>query len=986
MPARLLLILSVLFAWPLFASAAESEGAQFFAGKVHPILKANCFECHGGHEKVKGGFRVTSGEGLRQGGDLGPALNEAQPEKSLLLRMIAYEDDEHQMPPKAKLSASEIEILRQWVAMGAPFDPALEIAGSRTARSGFVITEENRSHWAYRPITAPEIAPDGKDRNPIDVLIEARLAKAGLRKNGPAPAEQLVRRLHYNLTGLPPSLDEVESFAKAVQRDGMDRAVAAKVDELLASPAYGEQWARHWLDLVRYAETNGFERDNPKPEIWRYRDYVVSAFQSDLPYDRFIIEQLAGDELSEPTLASLTATGFHRLMQWDDEPADREQHAYDVLADNVLVTSETFLASTLGCARCHDHKIDPFSQRDYYSFMAFFHGVRPYANPGTIVPWATAEERATFATARAAKLAGAEGELRALDASIDQWLRESGRLSTQKQDVKIWFDDARGKGAEWSYLTTTPPTDWKETGFRPSGWNKGRSGFGAAGTPGAVVSTDWRKPDIWMVTSFRLDNIPEDLTLRLHHDEDVQVYLNGIEVYQATGFLSDYATIPLGKEAIGALQTGRNTVAVHCQQRGGGQYIDLSLCSGVTGFASLAEALQHGDSEFKAAARTHFGKDIVKARRELTTRIEAIRKEIPGIPINAVTEVPGEPAPLHVHLRGSAHAPGALVQPAFPSILASTDSSEPVPASVTRQQREGFSSSGRRLALAKWIASPANPLTARVMVNRIWQHHFGRGIAASTNDFGKLGEAPTHPELLDYLAQRFIDSGWSIKALQRLILTSQAAQMSSQGSSEALARDPANELFWRFNMRRLTAEEIRDSILTVTGQLHQERRGGPWTFPPLPPEVLATASRPDAAWPVSADPLDHVRRSLYIHVKRSLRHPFLADFDQADTDSPCAVRFATTVPTQALAMLNSSFTNDQAKIMGDKLRAIPGDLPAKVRRALALVTQHEPTEPELRTALQMVNRLQQEHGLNEAQSLDRLALLAINLNEFLYLD
>ncbi|RFC44238.1 MAG: Protein of unknown function DUF1553/DUF1549/Planctomycete cytochrome C [Verrucomicrobia bacterium] len=966
---------------PAWSAPADAE--KFYAEKVHPILASNCFECHGEKDKLRGGLRLTSQAGLRKGGDLGPAIDETNLGASLLLRMISYQDDEHQMPPKAKLRESDAAVLRQWVGMGAPYDPALEIHGKDHA--GFAITAAQREHWAYRHLVEPAV-PGNRGGHPIDAFLDAKLKSAGLTRNGPAEAEPLARRLHYNLTGLPPTLEEVRSFADQARREGLGRAVAARVDLLLASPAYGEHWARHWLDLVRYAESNGFERDNPKPHIWRYRDYVVEAFHADRPYDRFIIEQLAGDEMPEVTQASLTATGYHRLMQWDDEPADGEQHRYDVLADNVQVTAETFLGTTLGCARCHDHKADPFSQRDYYSFMAFFHGVTPYQTAGSIVPWASGGEKMAFEAARAQRLSEAKAALESLDGELAAWLKETGRLGGKPMKPMHWVDDAQGAGAEWSYTTQLPVPDWKETSFRPSGWSKGRGGFGMPQTPGAIVRTEWQTPEIWLVTSFGLDALPEDLSLRLHHDEDVEVYLNGTEIYRAKGYLTEYTTVPLGEVALKALQTGRNTLAVHCLQRGGGQYIDVSLRSGIGGFATVAEALREGREEIRKAAQARFGRDMVKQRQDLTARIEAIQKEVPGIPLNAVQETRGEVRPLHIHLRGSAHALGTPVEPAFPAVLASPDANPPVPASVGKVEREGATSSGRRLALARWMASGDNPLTARVMVNRIWQHHFGRGIVPSSNDFGQLGEDPTHPELLDYLASRFIASGWSVKAMHRLILTSEAAQMSSAGTPQGLARDPSNELFWRANMRRLTAEEIRDSILAVTGKLNASKTGGPSVFPPLPPEVLATSSRPGANWPVSPDPADHVRRSLYIHVKRSLRHPFLADFDQADTDSPCAVRFATTVPTQALAMLNSGFTNQQAALLGERLWREEPDLESRVRSALRLVTQREPEAKDERIATELVRRLQSVGSLDERAALDHLALLALNLNEFVHLD
>jgi hypothetical protein len=350
-----------------------------------------------------------------------------------------------------------------------------------------------------------------------------------------------------------------------------------------------------------------------------------------------------------------------------------------------------------------------------------------------------------------------------------------------------------------------------------------------------------------------------------------------------------------------------------------------------------------------------------------------------------VKESGPNPLPLQVHLRGSAHAPGDEVVPAFPAVLSGTD--EPMPASYEPVSHTvGPDSSGRRLALAKWIASPENPLTARVIMNRLWQHHFGRGIVPSSNDFGSLGEDPTHPELLDFLASELVAKGWSLKEMHRLILASRTFRMSSAPNETNLLKDPTNKLFWRFNMRRLTAEEMRDSILALSGKLNLES-GGHWVYPPLPPEVLATASRPGKGWPISQNTDDHFRRSVYIHVKRSLRYQMLADFDQADTDSPCAVRFATTVPTQALTMLNSKFVNDQASVFAERLRAGSGNtLEERVRTGLRLVTQREPLDDEVAHCVSLVGRLQSEQGLSEEQAMERFALVALNLNEFVYLD
>ena len=975
--------------------AQDEGGALFYKDKVLPILEEHCFKCHGAEEKLKGNFRVTSREGLLRGGDYGPGFDEENPAGSLFLEMISYADEDYQMPPKAKLPDEQIAILTEWIVMGAPYDPELEIHGSADEGRGMTITEADRNYWAYVPVTAPELpeipashAGFLEGGNEIDAFVAAKLAEAGLQPNGPAPARRLVRRLFYDLIGLPPTPTEVESFATAFASDP-EGAYNALLDDLLERPQYGEKWARHWLDIVRYAESNGFERDNSKPEIWRYRDYVISALNEDKPYDQFVIEQLAGDEIENPTQASLTATGYHRLMQWDDEPADRKQHVYDVLADNVLVTTEGFLGMTMGCARCHDHKADPISQKDYYSFMAFFHGITPYETPGTIRPWADSAVLAKFEDGRRERVKQQQAKIAGLENEMVSYLRENGKFKGKdgaKIPVTTFVDDARGRPATWSYITTAPAPGWKEVGSKAfKNWIKGQGGFGTRKTPNSYVTTDWDEEQIWMRTSFGATEIPEKLVLEIYHDEDVEVYLNGVEIYKATSYVTDYQVVELGKEALDAFQTSNNVLAAHCRQTTGGQFIDMALRTGYQRPDSLPVALKRGGKRLEKELTEKFGRDIAKEWRDAKNQLTKIQREMPGTPLNVVKESGPNPLPLQVHLRGSAHAPGDEVVPAFPAVLSGTD--EPMPASYEPVSHTvGPDSSGRRLALAKWIASPENPLTARVIMNRLWQHHFGRGIVPSSNDFGSLGEDPTHPELLDFLASELVAKGWSLKEMHRLILASRTFRMSSAPNETNLLKDPTNKLFWRFNMRRLTAEEMRDSILALSGKLNLES-GGHWVYPPLPPEVLATASRPGKGWPISQNTDDHFRRSVYIHVKRSLRYQMLADFDQADTDSPCAVRFATTVPTQALTMLNSKFVNDQASVFAERLRAGSGNtLEERVRTGLRLVTQREPLDDEVAHCVSLVGRLQSEQGLSEEQAMERFALVALNLNEFVYLD
>ena len=969
------------------ARAEDTGGAAFYKEKVFPILKEHCFKCHGGGDHLKGEFRITSREGLMLGGEFGAAHDEANPAASVLLEMISYKGDDYQMPPKGKLPAEKIAVLTEWMERGAPYDPALEIKGEVKARRGFTVSDEDRNWWAYKPVSEkapPQVADAAWRKNGIDAFVRAGLDAEALTPNPPASAQTLIRRLYYDLIGLPPAPADVESFVAACEADP-EASYAALIDDLLSRPQYGEKWARHWLDLVRYAETNGFERDNPKPYIWRYRDYVIDAFNNNKPYDQFVIEQLAGDEIAEPTMDSLVATGYHRLMQWDDEPADRKQHVYDVLADNVQITTETFLATTVGCARCHDHKADPISQKDYYSFMAFFAGVTHYDTPGTIVNWATPGRKAAFEKERRAKLVSLEKKRDEVASAITAHLETSGFLKGKKGAERITFvADARAGSADWRYTTQAPTADWKDVGFINKSWNRAGGGFGAGGPPNSHIKTKWDTPDIWARTTFGLKALPDSLVLEIHHDEDVEVFLNGTLIYSAKSYTQDYETIPLGKEAVDVLQTGKNVIAVHCRQTSGGQYIDLSLHTQAS--SVNLQTLLSGprgkklQNEVKAAT----GKDWVANYNGITGEIAKWRTKTEGTPINAVTEKPSGPSPMHIHLRGSAHAEGDEVAEGLPAVLASDDS-DPAPVVASKVANGVTNSSGRRLALANWIVDKENPLTARVMVNRIWQHHFGRGLVPSTSDFGHLGEKPTHPELLDWLAQEFMKSGWDVRAMHRLMLMSNTYRMSSEPNSGNLEKDPQNQKFWRYDMRRLTAEEMRDSILTLSGKLNLKSKGE-WVFPPLPPEVLATSSKPGSVWPVSVKEEDHFRRSLYVHVKRSLRHQMLADFDQADTDTTCAVRFVTTVPTQALTMLNSQFVNDQAGMLADRLAKDGGEIRAQIASGLEMALQRKATDDELDHLVALHGRLMTEAGLSSADAMKRVALVTLNLNEFVYLD
>ena len=808
------------------AAKPSPEAVAFFESKVRPVLAENCFNCHG-PKKQRGGLRLDARAPALAGGDRGPALVPGKPEQSLLLKAVRHEDD-LKMPPTKKLPREQVAALRRWVQMGAPWPGAEAAAKAAPARAGYQISAKDRAHWAFQPVRRPAV-PAVKDgawpRNPVDSFVLARLEAKGLRPNPPASRRELIRRAYYDLTGLPPTPAEVEAFVADPRPDAYERLL----DRLLESPHYGETWGRHWLDLVRFAETNSYERDNPKPHAWRYRDYVIRAFNADKPYDQFVREHLAGDELPGHDADALIATGYYRLGIWDDEPTDPEQARYDGLDDIVATTGQVFLGLTFDCARCHDHKIDPVPQKDYYGLLAFFRNVNHYRNGGP--------------TDEAPLPTNAEAE----------------RLFAERTR-----DLERRRSETQAALTAL------------------ESEFNRRIDKNSVGGADRQDPVV-----FR----------KLINDEGPRV---------------------LGPERFREYRALRRKLAVLTREKVPGE---LALC---------------------------------------------------------VTEAGPRAPDTFVLLRGNPHVPGERVEPAFPTIFGGERPTIPAPP-------PGARTTGRRRVLADWIASPENRLTARVMANRLWQYHFGRGIVRSPNNVGLQGDAPTHPELLDWLATELARGGWRLKPLHRLLMTSSAYRMSSRGSAEGLKADPTNDLFWRFDMRRLTAEEIRDSVLALSGSL-SPRMYGPGVYPEMPREVLATQSMPGKGWGQSP-PVEQNRRSVYVHVKRSLLTPILESFDVAETDRSAPVRFVTTQPTQALGMLNSDFMNKQADALAARLRREAGaDVSKQVRLALTLATSRPAADPEVRRGVGLIEALQAKDGATPGAALKYFCLLVLNLNEFVYLD
>lgn len=801
---RLTCFLAVLTAFGLQDARSETVS---FARDVKPILASRCYSCHG-PDADEGGLRLheqSAAWAELASGD--HAIVPGQTAQSTLLARISATDTDERMPPEGKgLTEKEIALLHQWISAGALFE----------------------KHWAFVPPTSKGLSKvKGTDAtgNLIDAFILANLEVNGLSPAPPANQRTLARRVYYGVTGLPPTMEQLEEFLADDRPDAYQRLV----DRLLASPRYGERWARHWLDVVRYAETNSFERDAEKPFAWKYRDYVIRSFNDDKPYDQFVVEQLAGDEIDDATAETITATGYYRLGVWDDEPADPLQAKYDELDSIVSTTAQAFLGLTIGCARCHDHKIDPIPQTDYYGFLAFFADVTPYALPQS----------------RKAKIHSL------WDLSLPAVKKRRASFASRHLELT-----ARKKEIE-------------QTGIEKM--------------------------------EARLQNLTEKPERQKVLDEHLYRHLT-------------------------------------------------------------ADQRQHH-------------KNFVNQLDE----IEAKQRELPKPElVLSLAKCNPHPDTMHVMSRGNPHALGEPVEPHFPELFG--DAPPQIPAAA-----QGARSAGRRLVLANWIASPKNRLTSRVIVNRVWQHHFGRGIVRSSNNFGQLGTWPTHPELLDWLANWFVQHDWRLKSLHRLILTSKTYRMSSKGEPEGLANDPANDLFWRFDMRRLSAEEIRDSVLLTAGRLN-DALYGPSIYPKLSQEVLQTQSMPGQGWHTSK-PWEASRRSVYIHVKRSLIPPELANFDFPDPDSSCEARFNTTQPAQALNLLHGEFLQTHAEYLAERVKnEVSGDLPTQVGHTLRLALQSEPAEETLAESQQLVQRYLNQYHLSPDEALRQFCLLVLNLNEFVYLD
>lgn len=760
MPTRLhlsLLLLTALAA-PVFAAPATVDAVaekdaqratlQFFENEVRPLLVKRCYECHG-EKKQKGSLRVDNIAYLTKGGDSGPALVAGDPDKSLIIEAVRYHNEDVAMPPKEKLADKEIAVLEKWVKLGAPWP---ENEAQRVSIDEFGFTEDDRKFWSFQPLTNPQPpSVAGKwARNDIDKFIAKKHAELGLKPAPEADRHELVRRLYFTVHGLPPTREQADAFVNSTDPQAYEKLV----DELLASPRYGERWAQHWLDLVRYAESDGYNQDALRPAAWPYRDYVIKSLNADKPYDQFVREQLAGDEIDPKNPEVLVATSYLRNPIYEYNQRDaRGQHEV-ILTDMTDNAGEVFMGLSMGCARCHDHKFDPILQKDYYRLRAFFAPVRWRDD----LKLGTDDDKARFA-AENAKWEEATKDIRAqIDAIIEPMIQNSMRKAYERfqADIRAMVDK---KPEERS------PQDWQFGYFCERQMNYERERFDP---------------------------------MKSIKKEDVKAK-----------------------------------------------------------YLALVEELKKFD---------HL-------------------KPKPLVQAFVATDATAEGPPNLLKTRkGEADIP--------PGFLTLLEPKEP-------EIRPLANSTGRRSALAAWLTRKDNPLSTRVITNRVWHYLFGRGIVETPNDFGVLGEDPSHPELLDYLTQKFLAGGWKLKSLQREILLSATFRQTAHMPVPAVAAkiDPANKYLWRFNPRRLDAEQVRDAMLAASGELDLNA-GGPST---------------DG---------NGLRRSIYTTKKRNSQNELLRSLDAPAGFTSTSERQSTTTATQALLLVNGDWTQARARKLAEHVYSI----------------------------------------------------------------
>jgi hypothetical protein len=879
------------------------ETVEFFEKNVRPILVEHCYECHRGDE-IDGGLSLDSAAGLRQGGDSGGAIVPGDPGASLLISAVLYDDLDLQMPPSGRLEDDQVRTLKKWVEMGAP-DPRSDTL-SAAAPTGLSI-EEGRDFWSFQPVADPTV-PDVQDANwvrtPIDAFVLARLEKDGLRPASPADRRTLIRRVTYDLTGLPPSPQEIDAFLA----DDSPDAFHDLVDCLLMSPNYGIRWGRHWLDVARYADSNGLDENLAMGNAWRYRDYVVDAFNNDKPLDRFLIEQLAGDLVPNVTRDTKIANGFLVLGAKVLAEPDREKLEMDTIDEQLDTIGKAFMGLTLGCVRCHDHKFDPIKQTDYYALAAILKSTKTFGdtNTGAIKHW----HEHPFAH----------------DAELETFKKVDAEIAAKKSAAATFKNQAVAKIRE---AARAQAADYLVAATRFS--------------PGASLN---QVEQIAMPLGLH-PRILHHCRLHLHYNTDDPFFGSWHAVQD--GGMSEQQRIdavdghfrPLFVEAEAALAAARKQNPKASKLNDERLEAARSALFDASGFLAVPPK-----PEFA------FDSETLAAYDQLMEEARIVESRAPDVP-SAMGVVDGTVlASLPIHIRGSHRNMGEPVSREFPAVMR-TSSVRPI---FPRHQ------SGR-LELARWMASTQHPLTARVYVNRIWRWHFGVGLVKSTENFGVLGDRPSHPQLLDWLARRFMESGWSTKQLHRLILASSVYQMaSSHPDQESVASfDPENRLLWKFNMQRLEAEQLRDSILATSGRLDETMAGK--TVPLRNRQFVFNHTSVDHT------KYDSLRRALYLPVIRNNIYTMFEQFDFPDPTMPTGDRNSTVVAPQALLLMNSELVIDSADELAARLLGRSASDASRIELAYVTAFGRPPSEWETKRALDFIDEMT-SGALTDSQTID----------------
>ncbi len=940
-PCGLLILAAPLLAQP------TPEQIELFEKKIRPVLAEHCYACHSGETMAAAGLRVDTRETIRKGGSRGAAVAPGSPDGSLLLEAISYGNLDLKMPPAGKLSDEQIADFRLWIEMGAP-DPREDAPAKPAAEPAEYDFEQEREFWSFRPVTQP--APPAVSRpqwvrTPVDAFLLAKLEEAGLEPAPEADKRTLIRRATFDLTGLPPTPAEIDDFLA----DDSPGAWERLVERLLASPHYGERWARHWLDLVRFAETNGHEFDNDKLDAWRYRDYVVRVFNQDTPYNRFVAEQIAGDLLPDPRLTpdgerleSPIGAGFFWLWEVLNSPTDSEKARADQVDNQLDVLGKTFFGMALGCARCHDHKFDPLPTADYYALAGVMHSthlrercidapdraaaIRRLRDAAAAqeaaqsIPRVTGAELLSEAWAERRAHAAREPSdplypLAKLAQSAETPFAE--RLSAMREEMRQWTAKTSPSHPLQAERGDQVWEDFSE-GFAK--WDIEGAAFGDAPGAGVASSNPGRRDEFVGLLSTRKFRIPKPHAHVRMAGSKVPGRANSTAKLRFTLWADDHpsqnrtppesrlmewVSIPLVKEKgrVGYLQ-------IVDRSREGHIRVDKIVFSDsaepppIAGppHPAVLEALDDpAINSLGELAEAYSGLAARTRDRALALGIAGPAAptapiELPGpVPESAfaMSSMDHNPHDVRIHQRGNHKNLGERVPRRFLTIVAGED-------------QQPFSRGSGRLELAEWAARDDNPLTARVMANRVWKHHFGAGLVRTPDNFGHTGDAPTHPELLDWLAARFIESGWSVKDLHRQILLSSAYRMDSRQTEQAGEIDPANELLSHMPVRRLEAEAIRDSVLAVAGTLNLALGGES-----VPPHISAFQ---DGRGKPKTGPLDgEGRRSLYIQVRRNFLTPFFLAFDYPQPFATIGRRGVSAAPPQALMLLNNELVHQQAR-------------------------------------------------------------------------